>query len=432
MENSTELNQSQAALQMAKEWQIEDNIIGVCFDTTAGNTGARQGAAILIESELKRALLYLACCHHHCELHIKHAFTALRGERDRPDEPIFKRFQSDYSSFDIDYSNLTLFEWPADQLSRVWIQAKSVLTWAEQCLKENTFPREDYRELVQLTVVYLGGKVTSFRFMSQSIYLLKIELLSHLFHMLPEERRIVHRMADFIALFYANLFLRSRISVFDPNDDFHFLASMLWYQEEDDQIATAVLASIKRHLWYLAEELVVLALFNESLSDFTRMLMAKKLFDTRRPTSFKPGKPTFPTIDLDTPPLFHQFIGPRSWLLFSILQLNRSQDWLQLPPTFWPLMSDYCYARDFVKRLEVTNDCAERGVKLIGDFKDYTDEETQRQFLLQVVEDHRKNIPSMLKKNVNSVKKKYIVRGISNKFIENLRRIFKSFNHGDP
>jgi hypothetical protein len=38
----------------------------------------------------------------------------------------------------------------------------------------------------------------------------------------------------------------------------------------------------------------------------------------------------------------------------------------------------------------------------------------------------------MLKKNVNSVKKKYIVRGISNKFIENLRRIFKSFNHGDP
>ncbi|KAI9550672.1 hypothetical protein GHT06_013437 [Daphnia sinensis] len=247
MENSTRLNQSQAALRMAKEWQIKDNIIGVCFDTTASNTGARQGAAILIESELKRALLYLACRHHHCELHIKHAFTALRGERDRPDEPIFKRFQ---------------------------------------------------------------------------------------------KRRIVHRMADFIALFYAKLFLRSRISVFAPDDAFHFLASMLWYQEEDDQIATAVLASIKRHLWYLTEEL-----------------------------------------------------------------LNKSQDWFQLPPTFWPLISDYCYARDFVKRLEVTNDCAERGVKLIGDFKDYTDDETQRQFLLQVVEDHRRNIPSMLKKNLNSVKK---------------------------
>jgi hypothetical protein len=55
---------------------------------------------------------------------------------------------------------LTLFEWPANQLSCVWIQAKSVLTWEEQCLKDNTFPREDYRELVQLIVVYLGGKAT--------------------------------------------------------------------------------------------------------------------------------------------------------------------------------------------------------------------------------------------------------------------------------
>jgi hypothetical protein len=57
------------------------------------------------------------------------------------------------------------------------------------------------------------------------------------------------------------------------------------------------------------------------------------------------------------------------------------------------------------KKLEVTNDCAERGVKLTGDFKDYTDDEEQRQFLLQVVEDLRKNNPSLLKKNLNSANK---------------------------
>ena len=194
-------------MQMAKDWEIVDNIIGTCFDTTASNTGARQGAAILIESQLKRAILYLGCRHHHCELHIKHAFTALRGELDRPDEPLFKTFQSDYSSFEIDYSSLCLFEWPTDKLCPIWIQAKSVLTWAEQCLKNETFPREDYRELLQLTVKYLGGDVQNFRFrkpgadhharfMSQSIYLLKMELLSNLFSMPSEERRIVHRMAD--------------------------------------------------------------------------------------------------------------------------------------------------------------------------------------------------------------------------------------------
>jgi len=177
--------------------------------------------------------------------------------------------------------------------------------------------------LAQLTVIYLGGDIPNFRFrkpgavhharfMSQSIYLLKIQLLSNLFRMSVEERSIVHRMVDFIALFYAKLFLRSRMSVFAPIDDFHFLSAMMWYREEDSQIANAVIASINRHLWYLTEELVVLALFNERLSDLTRRLLATKLFATPRPTSFNIGKPRFPTIDLNAPALFHELIGPRS------------------------------------------------------------------------------------------------------------------------
>ena len=80
---------------------------------------------------------------------------------------------------------------------------------------------------------------------------------------------------------------------------------------------------------------------------------------------------------------FHEFIGPRSWLFFFLIKLKKTQEWLQLPPQLWPLFSDYQYARDLAKKLEVTNDCAEREVKLIGDFKDYTDDEEQRQFLLQ-------------------------------------------------
>ena len=56
-------------------------------------------------------------------------------------------------------------------------------------------------------------------------------------------------------------------------------------------------------------------------------------------------------------------------------------------------MTDYRFARDFAKILEVTNDCAERGVKLFGDVLAMTKDEKQRQYLLQVVEDHRKNFP---------------------------------------
>jgi hypothetical protein len=55
-----------------------------------------------------------------------------------------------------------LFDWEVnDDLINVGNQ---VLEWATGCLASKTFPREDYRELVQLTVLFLGGTVPDFRF----------------------------------------------------------------------------------------------------------------------------------------------------------------------------------------------------------------------------------------------------------------------------
>jgi hypothetical protein len=107
---------------------------------------------------------------------------------------------------------------------------------------------------------------------------------------------------------------------------------MGWYRKEDSQIASAVIASITRHLWYLTEELVVLALFNESLSDFTRMLIAKRLFITPRPSTFEIGKPNFPKINLSAQAPFHEFIGPRSWLLFFLIETKQPSRMASITP----------------------------------------------------------------------------------------------------
>ena len=62
-------------------WDIPDNnIIGMCWDTTASNTGRRQGSATLFEEELGRVIMWLACRHHIGELHIKHADVEVRGD----------------------------------------------------------------------------------------------------------------------------------------------------------------------------------------------------------------------------------------------------------------------------------------------------------------------------------------------------------------
>ncbi len=64
-------------------------------------------------------------------------------------------------------------------------------------------------------------------------------------------------------------------------------------------------------------------------------------------------------------------------------------------------MTDYREIRDFVRQLEVVNDCAERGIKLISDFKDICQSEEQQAFLFQVVENHRVSMASLKKSDLD-------------------------------
>ena len=80
------------------------------------------------------------------------------------------------------------------------------------------------------------------------------------------------------------------------------------------------------------------------------------------------------------------------------------KDWLQLPVEHWTKMKDYNYVKKVVEFLEVVNDCAERGVKLIQDFKNKVKDPKQLQYVLHIVENHRKRVPLIGKKeNLNNI-----------------------------
>ncbi|KZS07754.1 Uncharacterized protein APZ42_028464 [Daphnia magna] len=53
-------------------------------------------------------------------------------------------------------------------------------------------------------------------------------------------------------------------------------------------------------------------------------------------------------------------------------------------------MSGYRKLKEIVSAFEVVNDCAERAIKMITDFKDATTNVEEQEFLLQVVEEYRK------------------------------------------
>ena len=293
-------------------------------------------------------------------------------------------------------------------------QAKSVLNWEQKCLEENVFPREDYRELVELTVVFLGGRVPrgfhlrkagahhTARFMAYAIYALKIEMMSERFPLSQEERRKIHRLAKFVAVIHSPAYLRSRIAATAPSVDVKYLSALKEYDEEDLEVAQTAIKSVFKHLWYLTEELVVLALFDENLSDNIRKAMIDRLLEFPRQQTFPPKKITFPiSVFQDQDPID---FGQRSWLLFSLLDKKEEQlDWMFAPVNCWDKMSGYKKIAAVVNSLEVVNDCAERVVKLTSDFINVTKDPVQLESVLQVTERYRNKIPKITKSNINNL-----------------------------
>ncbi len=72
---------------------------------------------------------------------------AIANQRDFPDQRNFVTWEWNDKSTIGPYANL--LDW--------W--ARTTLTWVEEKLAEATFPRDDYRELVELICIVLGGQV---------------------------------------------------------------------------------------------------------------------------------------------------------------------------------------------------------------------------------------------------------------------------------
>jgi hypothetical protein len=230
--------------------------------------------------------------------------------------------------------------------------------------------------------------------MAYAIYFIKIQLMSERFEMTEEETRNVHKMANFIALFHTRPFIQSRLASLAPAVDLRYLSQMIWFKKKDETVGNVAIKSICNHLWYLTEELVVFSFFDESLPNALRESMVKQLLTFNRSKDFPPGKPKFPLInpdEIDYPNQLNLFVGAKSWLLFNLLNIDGEMlDWMQVPVVYWEKMSGYRKLKEIVSAFEVVNDCAERAIKMITDFKDATTNVEEQEFLLQVVEEYRK------------------------------------------
>ena len=199
-----------------------------------------EGKCCSSEELLQRVLLWLACHHDVSELCIKHAHEAVRGPSSQPDDPLFKRFKERFGCIALEDRNM--WNWPNDDDWRHQ-KAEQVLAWANTRMEHETWPREDYRELLELVVIFLGGVVKRIwknaavpidivirkpnavhqaRFMARCLYILKIASYLHqgVFGLKRNNnKQEVHILAEFTALIYVPYFLRSPLPLAAPRLD---------------------------------------------------------------------------------------------------------------------------------------------------------------------------------------------------------------------
>jgi len=79
IDHDTGKHQAEARLTTLDEWDIRQQICGLVFDTTASNTGLKNGACTFFEHLLDREMAWVACRHYVMELVLASILQALFG-----------------------------------------------------------------------------------------------------------------------------------------------------------------------------------------------------------------------------------------------------------------------------------------------------------------------------------------------------------------
>ena len=93
-ESSKGSDQAEIILKLLEYYEISEQIVAVCTDTTSSNTGVKSGAIVLLSNVLGVPLLWLMCRHHIFEIHISHFMTAVTGEKTKsPRRALYTQLQ---------------------------------------------------------------------------------------------------------------------------------------------------------------------------------------------------------------------------------------------------------------------------------------------------------------------------------------------------
>ena len=142
--------------------------------------------------------------------------------------------------------------------------------------------RDDYRELLELAVVFLGGvpvKGISFkspagihraRWMAKAIYSLKVWMFRSQFTLTKTEEVGVQNICLFVVKLYLKFWFQAASAVSAPRNDLLFLTEIDKYAEENKDVSKVALNKFLQHLWCLSEELIAFSFFDDEVTIETK------------------------------------------------------------------------------------------------------------------------------------------------------------------
>jgi hypothetical protein len=392
----TALNEAKAIYDLLQVWKLTDKVQAMSFDTTGVNTGRLGGVCVLLEKKIGRELMWLACRHHVMELILAKVFTLCFGPSSSPDIPIFKRFKTAWEGITCkNFRGLEIKEEAA-------IFCNSTVCSLGDVTRSESQIRDDYQELIELTMIVLGfppakihwrapGPVHHARWMAKLIYGIKIFLFRDqrdIFNLTKKEENQFHRFVQFGALLYTKVWTEAPLAAEAPSNDLALWIDLGKYQCIDREISLAAREVLERHLWYITDETVGLALFSNRVSAVEKAKIVAGMMNETGERNVRGEKSI-----LNDFSSLGDFSTTRTKTMLTRLGIGDS--FLTIPPDEWSENDDFLQGRERVHKLRVVNDTAERGVKLFEEFnKLITNDEQEKQFLLQVVEANRKAVPT--------------------------------------
>ena len=335
------------------------------------------------------------------ELILKAVFMVYFPAMNGPDVPIFKRFTKDWNAIKTAEINDGL-----ENVEPFLLAQKSEIVDFIDYNSTKHLPRDDYKELLHLSLLFLGekreinlrkpGAMHHARWMFKAIYFLKIYLLRDTFQLTASEKLHFHQICKFIVFIYLKSWNTAPVAIKAPNNNLQLIKRILDFEIIDNKIAKAALDKFKNHLWYLAPETSAIAFFDKDIQvDIKRKMIMALTAPTNFDEDFEDAPPkklnynSLMMIESLRKASMDNFITRQSLLFFDRFGLDK--EFLRKDCESWMNDESYIASRNIVKSLKVVNDSTERAIQLTQEYINLSKKEDQRQYLFQVISEYRKD-----------------------------------------